>query len=180
MTRPALKGQPVGYIVARYAIAWRRAFRIVRQYRSVQYYSSCKDPRTALRARMRELAHVRTRYGNRRLHILLQREGWVLGREVACRLYTEESLQLRSKRPWRRKMVVARPDRYVPKRANQAWSMDFVAERGLAGRRRHSRRVWRAAPPRWPQRRSTKVNSLRPRQLVHAGTPPTVKRLASG
>jgi putative transposase len=54
---------------------------------------------------MRELAQVRMRYGYRRLHVLLRREGWLLGRELAYRLYTEESLQLRSKRPRRRKMV---------------------------------------------------------------------------
>jgi hypothetical protein len=50
------------------------------------------------------------------------------GREfvVAYRLYCEESLQLRSKRPRRRKMVIARRERYVAKRPNQAWSMDFL------------------------------------------------------
>jgi hypothetical protein len=59
----------------------------------------------------------------------------MLGRELAYRLYTEESLQLRSKRPRRRKMVVARRERYVPKRGNQAWSMDFVADQLADGRK---------------------------------------------
>jgi len=135
MARPALKRQAVTYIVDHYSVARRRACRIIRQHRSVQYYQSCKDPRTALRARMRELAQVRMRYGYRRLHVLLRREGWVLGRELAYRLYTEERLQLRSKRPRRRKMVVARRERYVPKRANQAWSMDFVADQLADGRK---------------------------------------------
>jgi putative transposase len=134
MARPALKRQAVTYIVDHYSVARRRACRIIRQHRSVQYYQSCKDPRTALRARMRELAQVRMRYGYRRLHVLLRREGWVLGRELAYRLYTEESLQLRSKRPRRRKMVVARREPYVPKRANQAWSMDFVVDQLADGR----------------------------------------------
>jgi putative transposase len=99
----------------------------------MQYYQSCKDPRTALRARMRELAQVRVRYGYRRLHVLLRREGWSLGKEQAYRLYTEEHLQLRSKWPRRRKMLVTRRERYVPKRANQAWSMDFVADQLVDG-----------------------------------------------
>ena len=85
--------------------------------------------------RMCELAQVRIRYGYRRLHVLLRREGWILGRELAYRLYTEESPQLRSKRPRRRKMVVARRERYVPKRSNQAWSMDFVADQLADGRK---------------------------------------------
>jgi len=135
MARPALKRHAVVYIVDHYAVARRRACRIIRQHRSVQYYKSCKDPRTALQARMCELAQVRIRYGYRRLHVLLRREGWILGRELAYRLYTEESPQLRSKRPRRRKMVVARRERYVPKRSNQAWSMDFVADQLADGRK---------------------------------------------
>jgi len=84
---------------------------------------------------MRELAQVRMRYGYRRLHVLLCREGWTVGRELAYRLYTEEGLQLRSKRPRRRKMATSRRERYVPKRANQAWSMDFVADQLSDGTR---------------------------------------------
>lgn len=135
MARPALKRQAVDYIVSHYAIAHRRACRIVRQHRSVDFYRSRLDPRTALRARMRELAQVRMRYGYRRLHVLLCREGWAVGRELAYRLYTEEGLQLRSKRPRRRKMAISRRERYVPKRANQAWSMDFVADQLSDGTR---------------------------------------------
>jgi hypothetical protein len=84
MARPASKRQAVNYIVGHYATAWRRGCRFVRLYRSVQYYNSCKDPLTVLRARMRELARVRVRYGYRRLHVLLRREGWALGRSYAA------------------------------------------------------------------------------------------------
>lgn len=135
MARPALKRRAVDYIVSHYAIAHRRACRIVRQHRSVNFYRSRLDPRTALRARMRELAQVRMRYGYRRLHVLLCREGWAVGRELTYRLCTEEGLQLRSKRPRRRKMAISRRERYVPKRANQAWSMDFVADQLSDGTR---------------------------------------------
>jgi putative transposase len=135
MARPALKRQAVDYVVDHYATSQRRACRIVKQHRSMQYYRSRMDPKTALRARMRELAQVRIRYGYRRLHVLLRREGWSLGKDQTYRLYTEESLQLRSKRPRRRKMVVARREKYVPKRPNQAWSMDFVADQLVDGTR---------------------------------------------
>ena len=67
----------------------------------------------------------RVRYGYRRLHIRLRREGWSLGREPTYRLYCEVSLQLRSKRPRRRKIAVGRREKYVARRPNQAWSMDF-------------------------------------------------------
>lgn len=47
------------------------------------YDQSCKDPRTELRARIRELAHTRVRFGYRRLHVLLRREGWDIGKNQA-------------------------------------------------------------------------------------------------
>lgn len=106
----------------------RRACRLMKHSRSVQYYKSVKDPQHALRGRMREIAHARVRYGYRRIHVLLKREGWQLGRNQAYRLYSEEQLQLRSKLPKRRKMVVTRQAKIKPSRPNEAWSMDFVAD----------------------------------------------------
>jgi putative transposase len=101
---------------------------LVKQARSVQYYKSVKDRRDALRGRMREIAQTRVRYGYRRIHVLLKREGWQLGKNQAYRLYSEEQLQLRSKLPKRRKMVVTRQVKIKPTEINQAWSMDFVAD----------------------------------------------------
>lgn len=116
------------YIVEHYGLNVQRACKLMKQPRSVQYYRSVKDPKLPLRQRMRELALVRVRYGYRRLHILLKREGWQLGKNQAYRLYSKEQLQLRTKLPRRRKMVVTRVARIKPIRANQAWSMDFVAD----------------------------------------------------
>ena len=75
------------------------------------------------------------RYGYRRLHILLRREGWSLGREQTYRLSCEVSLQWRSKRPRRREIAVGRREKYVARRPNQAWSMDFVADQLVNGTR---------------------------------------------
>ncbi len=135
MARPAVKREAVRYVLERCRLACRRAGRIAKHYRSAYYYRSCKDPKTALRGRMRELAQIRIRYGYRRLHVLLKREGWSLGKHQAYRLYAEERLQLRSKLPRRRKMVVTRREKYVPKRPNKAWSMDFVADQLVDGTR---------------------------------------------
>jgi len=135
MGRPALKRQAVDYIVRHYTVARRRACRLVRQHRSVEYYRSRKDPQVALRTRLRELAVTGVRYGYRRLHILLRREGWSLGKDQTYRLYREEQLQLRSKLPRRRKMAAVRRDAYRPRRPNQAWSMDFVSDQLVDGTR---------------------------------------------
>jgi putative transposase len=113
----------------------RRACTLIQQTRSTQYYQSVKDPKTALRRRMHEIAHTRVRYGYRRIHVLLKREGWQLGKNQAFRLYQEEQLQLRSKLPKRRKMVVCRQTRIKPTQPNQVWSMDFVADQLANGAR---------------------------------------------
>lgn len=123
------------YIVSHYDLKMRRACRLVKQTRSTQYRRSVKDPRLDLRARMREIARARVRYGYRRVHVLLRREGWQLGKNQMYRLYREEHLQLRSKLPKRRKMVVTRRERVQPRTANEAWSLDFVADQLADGTR---------------------------------------------
>ena len=75
VARPALKREVVDYIVSHYDLNMRRACRLMKQSRSVQYYRSIKDPKLALRGRMREIAKTRVRYGYRRIHVLLKREG---------------------------------------------------------------------------------------------------------
>jgi len=77
---------------------------------------------------MKEIANTRIRFGYRRVHVMLKREGWQVGRSQAYRLYREEQLQLRSKLPKRRKMVVQRQQRIQASAPDQVWTMDFVAD----------------------------------------------------
>jgi putative transposase len=93
MAGPALKRQVVDYVVHHYDTSRRRACRLVGQHRSMQYSISRKDPQLALRSRMRELAQSRVRYGYRRIHVLLRREGWRLGKDQTYRVYSQEQLQ---------------------------------------------------------------------------------------
>jgi putative transposase len=83
---------------------------------------------------MRELAAERPRFGYRRLHILLVREGQVVNRKRVYRLYRREGLAVR-KRP-RKKLRAVRPMPLpAPSRANQRWAMDFVHDYLADGRR---------------------------------------------
>lgn len=123
------------YVVGHYGVSERRACQVIRQHRSSQRYASCKDPQAALRARMREIAQSRVRYGYRRIQVLLRREGWQVGKALVCRLYQEQRLQLRSELPKRRKTVVTRRQAYVASRPNQAWAMDFLADQLVNGER---------------------------------------------
>jgi putative transposase len=118
----------VRYVTACHGYTERRACRLTRQHRSTQRKPSTRNPRTEIRQRMHEIARTRIRYGYRRIHIMLKRDGWDVGRNLVYRLYREEGLILRGKQPKRRKMLVHRQARCRPKRVNEAWSLDFVAD----------------------------------------------------
>src|SRR5437764_4468342 len=121
--------------MGRYGVSERRACLTARFWRSSLRYQSQREPLTALRQRMRELAQTRVRFGYRRLLVLLRREGWELGKKRCYRLYTEEGLALRRKRPWRHATAVHREQRRPAAARNDIWSMDFVADQLADGRR---------------------------------------------
>ena len=68
------------------------------------------------------------RYGYRRIYILLRREGWLVDHKKVHRIYCEEGLNLRSKRPRRRVAAAHRLERPDITESDQVWSMDFVAD----------------------------------------------------
>src|SRR5579864_1081457 len=121
--------------MGRYAVSERRATLSARFCRSSLRYQSRRDPQTALRLRLRELAQTRVRFGYRRLLVLLRREGWEIGKERFYRVYTEEGLALRRKRPWRHATAVHREQRRPATARNDIWSMDFVVDEMTDGRR---------------------------------------------
>jgi putative transposase len=98
----------------------------------MRYRSHARD-QSPLRQRIKELAAVRVRYGYRRIHVLLQREGWQVNIKRVYRLYREEGLGLRTQR--RKKRV--RVPRIAPPpaaRPMERWSIDFLKDSLLDGR----------------------------------------------
>lgn len=81
--------QVVDYVEATHRYSQRKACRLTQQHRSTQRRPSTREPKTALRKRMREIATTRVRYGYRRVHIMLKREGWQVGKNIVCRVYRE-------------------------------------------------------------------------------------------
>ena len=117
------------------AISQRRACCLVGLSRSVLSYCSAKQQSDArLQGRLRELAEERKRFGYRRLHVLLRREGYVVNHKKVYRLYREADLTVR-RRKRRRGLAVARQPLELPARANQVWSLDFVMDSLANGRR---------------------------------------------
>ena len=86
-----------------------------------------------VRARLKVLAARYPRYGYLMLHHLLKKEGFVINRKHTYRLYTEESLQLRTKA--RKKQRRPRQPLTCPTAPNQRWSMDFISDQLSQGRR---------------------------------------------
>jgi putative transposase len=88
-----------------------------------------------LRVRLRELAAERRRWGYRRLHILLKREGWTVNSKRVYRIYVEEKLVVRRRRRRRRICAQARVLLAAPTRPNQTWTMDFLHDALASGRK---------------------------------------------
>ena len=100
----------------------------------VYRYKPVRDSDAGLRQRLRELAAERRRFGYRRLHLLLKREGVEVNWKRLYRLYKEERLTVR-KRGGRKRALGTRAPMTVPQDPNQRWSLDFVSDTLLDGRR---------------------------------------------
>jgi len=112
----------------------RRACTLIGADRSSVRYVARRPDDATLRARMKEIAHDRRRFGYRRLHVLLKAEGLVVNRKKTERLYREEGLKVRRRRGRRRAIGVRAPIP-VPALPNQRWSLDFVHDQMSCGRR---------------------------------------------
>lgn len=118
-----------------YGVSERYACRVLRFPRSSHRYQPVRDEQVPLRMRLKELAAARVRYGYRRLHLLLQREGWAINAKRVYRLYREENLGLRTRTPKRRVSCRTRQDRPEAQRINDCWAMDFMSDELFDGRR---------------------------------------------
>lgn len=103
--------------------------------RSALRYKHRRRDDGPLRQRIREIAVTRVRYGEERIHTLLRREGWPDNHKRVRRVYREEGLNLRSKRPRRSKAASHRMERPEVSSLDHCWSMDFVHDQLFNGRR---------------------------------------------
>jgi putative transposase len=113
----------------------QRACRALPVVRSTYHYRSRRAGQAHLIERIREIAATRVRYGYRRIHVLLRREGWRINPKRVYRLYREMGLQLRNKTPKRRVKAKLRDDRQSATQPNETWAMDFVHDQLATGRK---------------------------------------------
>lgn len=134
MVGPAAKRDAVAHLKAIMGLSERRACQIISADRKTIRYRSSRPPDVDLRAKLRDLANERRRFGYRRLFILLRRDGEPSGVNRIYRLYREEGLSVR-KRKARRRAVGTRAPILVVAKSNARWSLDFVHDQFACGRR---------------------------------------------
>ncbi len=88
-----------------------------------------------MEARIKEICQTRVRYGYRRIHVMLQRDGWKVNQKKVRRIYNELGLQLRNKTPKRRVKAKLRDDRQEAVQPNETWAMDFVHDQLATGKK---------------------------------------------
>ena len=133
MVKPAGKKRIATHLIEQFKLSERSACRLAGISRTAFRYVMKQKADGVVRARLKALATQYSRYGYLMLHGLLKSEGLVQNKKRTYRLYTEEGLQVRTKK--RKKLQRPRLPMELPNRANQRWSMDFVADQLSSGRR---------------------------------------------
>lgn len=134
MVTPAAHREAAAHLQSAYEMSERRACRVLGLDRSSVRYQATKSDDGALRERLKALAAERRRFGYRRLHVLLRREGHAVNRKRVQRLYREEKLTVRRRGGRKRAMGTRRPVE-AALAVNQCWSLDFVSDQMTDGRR---------------------------------------------
>jgi len=133
VVKPAGKKQIVNHLIEQHEISERMACQLVGLSRTGYRYTAKQKDDSALRERLKVLATNYSRYGYLLLHGLLKAEGLVINKKRTYRIYTEENLQVRTKK--RKKLQRPRLPMAVPTAVNECWAMDFVSDQLSNGRR---------------------------------------------
>ena len=133
MVTTTQRRQLVTHLLAAFPTSARRACRLATLSRSRWQYAPCRPDDALLRARLRELAALKPRWGYQQLHILLRREGHHVNHKKVLRLYREEGLAV-ARRRRRKHVAIARVPLPKATGRTERWSMDFVSDALADGR----------------------------------------------
>ena len=134
MVTPAAERDDVAHLQTAFGMSERRACRVLGCCRMTMRYQALRTDDVVLRERMKAIAHERRRFGYRRLHVLLRREGHLVNHKRLFRIYREEKLAVR-RRGGRKRAMGTRAPMLVPMLPNDRWSLDFVSDQLTDGRR---------------------------------------------
>lgn len=132
--KPAVRRAAVLFLEGEGGLSQRRACGLLTLHRSTARYEGHRRSDAAVRRRLRELAAEKRRYGYRRLHVLLLREGMHVNHKRVERIYREEGLSVRRRK--RKRAAGVRAELWQAAQApNQRWSLDFVSDALWWGRK---------------------------------------------
>ncbi|MCC0033207.1 MAG: IS3 family transposase [Brucellaceae bacterium] len=134
MVTPGAKREAAAHLCTAHGVSQRRACEVLKIDRSSVRYRSIRPDDVDLRDAMKKIAGERRRFGYRRIHLMLERQGINMNQKKLRRLYREEKLQVR-KRGGRKRALGTRRPMVLPGRTNERWSLDFVADAFTNGRR---------------------------------------------
>ena len=115
-------------------VSQRRAYLVLGVDRSRVRYQSVRPDDADLRKAMRAVAAERLRFGYRRVHVMLERQGWQVDQKKLGRLYREAKLQV-CKRGVRKRALGKLRAMLVPEGPNELWGLDIVSDAFTDGRR---------------------------------------------
>jgi HTH-like domain len=133
--RPARKRELAAKVCDEWGVSIRRACSVLEFDRSTYHYKSRRREQAGIDTRIKEICQTRVRYGYRRVHVLLRREGWEINIKKTHRIYSALGLQLRKKPPKRRVKAKLRDDRRAASTSNEVWAMDFVHDQLATGQK---------------------------------------------
>jgi putative transposase len=134
MVTSAAERKAVAHLVDAHGMSERRACKTIGSCRMTMRYQTTRTDDAGLRQRMKAIAHERRRFGYRRVHVLLKREGYRVNHKKLFRLYRKEKLAVR-RRGGRKRTIGTRAPMMVPMAPNDRWSLDFVSDQLTDGRR---------------------------------------------
>lgn len=135
MVKVKKQREMVKWMMERFGVSERRACSVLGVHRSAIRRKPSRAPQDFLLSRIRDIASTRVKFGYRRIHTLLQREGWQVNHKRVYRLYREEGLHLTRPSRHKRKSLVRCPDKAVATCPNECWAMDFVSDQLYNGKR---------------------------------------------
>ncbi len=124
MVTPDAKRKTVKHLQEHFGQSRRRICKVVGLSPSTWHYRLKPDDNPTIRERLRELAGERRRWGYRKMHEILRREGIIINHKRTEKLYREECLQLKTRRRKKTTATLRVPLPY-PENMNQRWAMDF-------------------------------------------------------
>lgn len=131
---PDAKRKAVVHLMEAHQVSQRRACTVLNVDRSTVRYRSRRSDDDDLRDAIKRVSKERRRFGYRRIHVMVRREGFEVNHKKLRRIYREEKLQVR-RRGGRKRALRTRKPMVAPDGPNQRWSLDFVSDAFTDGRR---------------------------------------------